>query len=237
MNTIKKDVNSRKIAVITSSVGSNNLINPTRWLDKVEYHAFVDKKDINISDSWNRHEYIQFSSDIVYKNRRNAKIYKILPHAFLPNFDYYIWVDATHNLQKDPDEIIDEYLTNSDVAVFKHSQRDCVYDEGNEIIKIKYDHSNLIKDQLAFYRDMCYPKNNGLYELPARVQRNTELTQRMGWMWWEQICMFSSRDQISFPFVCHQLGIKPSILPGKANTIRGNTIMPQIVYSNHSRTA
>ena len=103
--------------------------------------------------------------------------------------------------------------------------------------QVSFDHSNLVDDQLDFYRDMDYPKNNGLYELPARVQRNTELTQRMGWMWWEQICMFSSRDQISFPFVCHQLGIKPSILPGQANTIRGNTIMPQIVYSNHSRTA
>ena len=82
---------------------------------------------------------------------------------------------------------------------------------------------------------MCYPKNNGLYELPVRVQRNTKLTQQMGWMWWEQICMFSSRDQISFPFVCHQLGIKPTILPGVANTIQGNEIMPQLILSNHSR--
>jgi hypothetical protein len=67
------------------------------------------------------------------------------------------------------------------------------------------------------------------------VQRNTHLTQRMGWKWWEQICMFSSRDQISFPFVCHQLGIKPSILPGKANGIKQNSIMPQIVASGHNR--
>ena len=89
--------------------------------------------------------------------------------------------------------------------------------------------------ELAFYKDVCYPEHNGLYELPVRVQRNTKLTQQLGWMWWEQICMFSSRDQISFPFVCHQLGIKPTILPGIANTIRGNKLMPQLIVSNHSR--
>jgi len=55
-------------------------------------------------------------------------------------------------------------------------------------------------------------------------------------MWWEQICMFSSRDQISFPFVCHQLDIKPSILPGRANGVGANSIMPQVVASGHNRT-
>ena len=133
-------------------------------------------------------------------------------------------------------EVIDKYLTDSDIAVFKHPQRDCIYIEGEFVKQIKFDHPNLLEDQLEFYKDMCYPKNNGLYELPVRVQRNTKLTQQMGWMWWEQICMFSSRDQISFPFVCHQLGIKPTILPGVANTIQGNEIMPQLTISNHSRT-
>ena len=133
--------------------------------------------------------------------------------------------------------MIDKYLNDTDVAVFKHPERDCIYPEGKVVMDIKFDHPNLVEDQLAFYKDMCYPEHNGLYELPVRLQRNTLLTQRMGWMWWEQICMFSSRDQISFPFVCHQLGIKPSILPGRAISIKGISIMPQLVYSNHNRTA
>ncbi len=32
----------------------------------------------------------------------------------------------------------------------------------------KFDYPNLIDDQLAFYKDMCYPEGNGLYELPVR---------------------------------------------------------------------
>jgi len=223
-----------KIAVVTSSIGTNRLLDPIPF-EGVDYHAFVDDNAAN--NKWITHPIIEFSNDPIYTNRRNAKIYKILPFVFLPNYDYYFWVDSTHILETDPYEVINKYLNDTDVAVFKHLGQKCVYDEGKEVIRINFDHPNLVEDQLAFYQDMCYPKNNGLYELPVRVQRNTSLTQRMGWMWWEQICMFSSRDQISFPFVCNQLGIKPSILPGQANTIRGNTIMPQIVYSNHNRKA
>jgi len=222
-----------KIAVVTTSIGTNELIKPVPF-EGVDYHAFVDKSPAN---GWNVHPVLPFSSDPTYKNRRNAKVYKILPFAFLPDYDYYFWVDSTHILETDPYELIDKYLSNSDVAVFKHPERDCIYPEGKIVIDINFDHANLVEDQLDFYRHMCYPEHNGLYELPVRVQRNTPLTQRMGWMWWEQICMFSSRDQISFPFVCEQLGIRPNILPGRANTIRGNDIMPQIVYSNHSRTS
>lgn len=221
-----------KIAVVTSSIGSNKLLDPIPF-EGVDYHAFVDDNTAN--DKWTIHPVIDFSSDPIYKNRRNAKVYKILPFTFLPEYDYYFWVDSTHILEKNPFEVIDKYLIDSDVAVFKHPERNCIYSEGKIVVDIKYDHPNLVEDQLDFYRDIGYPENNGLYELPVRVQRNTELTRRMGWMWWEQICMFSSRDQISFPFVCNQLGIKPSILPGRANTIRGNDIMPQIVYSNHKR--
>jgi len=223
-----------KIAVVTSSIGTNRLLDPIPF-EGVDYHAFVDDNATN--NKWITHPIIEFSNDPTYTNRRNAKVYKILPFAFLPDYDYFFWVDSTHRLETNPYEVIDKYLKDTDIAVFKHPERGCIYPEGKIVMDIKFDHPNLIEDQLAFYRDLCYPENNGLYELPVRVQRNTLTTQRMGWMWWEQICMFSSRDQISFPFVCSQLGIKPSILPGRANTIRGNDIMPQLVYSNHNRKA
>ena len=223
------------IAVVTSSIGTNNLITPEKWLDKVDYHAFVEPHQLSVDDMWHRHEYVSFSLDPKYKNRRDAKIYKICPHLFLPGYDYYIWMDATHTLEADPEELIEKYLKGSEIAVFQHPERDCVYEEANLVKQIGFDHANLIEDQLDFYREMEYPEHNGLYELPVRIQKNNGRTKQLGLMWWEQICMFSSRDQISFPFVCEQLNIKPNIIPGRANTIRGNKYIPQVVSSHHSR--
>jgi len=229
-----------KIAVLTSSIGSTKLLEPIPF-NGVDYHAFVDCTNDNTT--WIKHPVIRFSVDSKFKNRRDAKVYKILPFAFLPDYDYYFWIDSTHILEANPYEVIEKYLKDSDIAVFKHPERDCVYAEGNKVKQLKYDYPYLLEDQLSFYKDVCYPEHNGLYELTARVQRNTKLTQQLGWMWWEQICMFSSRDQISFPFVCHQLGIKPTIIPGFANTngrtpspsVRGNELMPQLVLSHHNR--
>ena len=53
----------KNIAVVTSTIGTNDLISPTKWLDKVDYHAFVEPHKLSIGDMWNRHEYISFSLD------------------------------------------------------------------------------------------------------------------------------------------------------------------------------
>lgn len=222
-----------KIAIVTASVGANPLNTPPVW-EGVDYHAFVDKRLLGNS-IWQTHEYIQFSSDPIYSNRRNAKIYKVLPHLILPDYDYYFWIDSTHIVEENPRIIIDEYLNKSDIAVFKHPYRNCVYEEAKVILDLKYDYPSLVESQMEFYQDMNYPKNNGLYELSSRVQRNTPEIQRMSLMWWEQLCMYSSRDQLSFPYCLQQVGIVPTILPGRSSIHRGNKLMPEIVLSNHNR--
>ena len=75
-----------KIAVITSSVGTNRLLDPVPF-EGVDYHAFVDDNAAN--NKWITHPIVEFSNDPTYKNRRNAKVYKILPFAFLPGYDYF----------------------------------------------------------------------------------------------------------------------------------------------------
>ena len=155
-----------KIAVLTSSIGSTKLLEPKSF-DGVDYHAFVDYEDDNTS--WIKHPIIPFSSDVRYKNRRDAKVYKVLPFAFLPDYDYYFWIDSTHTLQANPQDVIDKYLTNSDIAVFKHPQRDCIYIEGEFVKQIKFDHPNLLEDQLEFYKDMCYPVSYTHLTLPTKA--------------------------------------------------------------------
>lgn len=224
-----------KIAVVTASIGMNKLL-PQIEYPNVDYHAFVDKQ---IEDTtlgcWTQHFAIKFSSDRIYENRRNAKIYKIIPFVFLPDYDYFFWIDSNHVLNQNPHELLDTYLKDADVAVFKHAKRKCVYIEGKAIKTGQYDYDHLVDDQLAFYKKMRYPENNGLYALSAWFQRNCETTQKMGWAWWEQICRFSSRDQLSFPFVCHQHKIKLSLFPGEAYKIKGNDIAFPLFYSSHDK--
>lgn len=225
-----------KIVILTSLYGNRDIFSdPSVVHPNIDYYAFVDRK--YSCKIWNQILALDFSSDnkYKYKNRRNAKIYKVIPHLFLPDYDYYFWVDSTHDVVENPLNIIDTYLKENDLAVFKHTERDCVYKEADVIKRINYDHHHNVDRQINFYKSELYPENNGLWELPAFVRKNTDNIKRMNLKWWEQICMYSSRDQLSLPYCLYKLGISFSIMDGFANGINpttrrigNNKLIPQV---------
>ena len=107
-------------------------------------------------------------------------------------------------------------MKGKDIAILNHSKRRCAYDEVEIIKRLGWDHSELIENQLKFYNLNNFPTNFGLYELTAYIKRNNDITKTMGLMWWELICRFCSRDQISFPYVIWKLEkhLNISVLPG-----------------------
>lgn len=218
----------KKIAVITSIFGNGSkLHDPKTVFENTDYFAFVDRE--HNTKTWKQIQSPSFSLDKKYKGRRDAKIYKIMPHLFLPDYDIYIWTDPTHELIINPHTICDEYLKDNDIALFYHTTRKCAYKEAAEIIKLNYDHIELIEKQIEFYQASGFPEKNGLFELPVSIRKNSPAMNAMNLRWWEQICKFSSRDQISLPFVLWSMNIKPSILPGLANGGLGaNEILPQV---------
>ena len=219
-----------KIAILTALCGNREaLVNPPIIHDGVDYHAFVDN-EWPLATIWKQHKIIDFSKDEKYKSRRNAKPYKIMPNLFLPGYDYYFWVDVSHTVHANPFNVCETYLKDSDIALFRHTQRNCLYDEAAVLKEIGYDYSELIDSQISYYKNKNYPNNNGLYELPVSIRKNTDRISQVNMRWWELICKYSSRDQISLPYVLWEFGITPTILPGFANGNGGywaNDIMPQ----------
>lgn len=223
-----------KIAILTALCGNKEkLVNPSVVHSGVDYIAFVDKEWPNAT-VWNKKNLVSFSSDPRFSHRRNAKPYKIMPHLFAPGYDFYFWVDVSHDVVADPFDICNKYLINSDVAVFKHTDRNCVYKESEILKHLNYDHLDLIDRQIEYYKSLKYPENNGLYELPVSVRKNSEKTQILNMKWWEHICKYTSRDQLSFPVCLWETGITPNILPGYANgfnsngSIGNNSLIPQV---------
>ena len=235
---IHRPIPEGKIAVVTAAIGTALPVEVSNPFDTVDYHAFIDfdsEHELPAKTMWSLHTAGYWSIDSLYRDRRHAKIYKILPQFFLPGYDYYIWIDSTHMVAMDPHEIVQTYLKDSDIALFKHPERDCVYEEGKLIQEIRFDYPELVQSQLDYYESEEYPKNNGLYELPCRVQRNTGQIRDTMLTWWELICKYSSRDQLSLPYAMHMHNVTPTIMPGSANGLMRNIILPQVVNSNHSR--
>lgn len=213
-----------KIAILTAISGSRDRLSvPTVIHENADYFAFVDEPTEEQIGPWKQLKIYPFTNDERFLNRRKAKPYKIMPELFVPGYDFYFWADATHDVVVNPQDIADQYLKDSSIAVFKHKHRNCGYQEAAEIIRLEYDHLNNVTNQIKEYQKLNFPFEFGLFELPVIVRRNCFETTTFNLMWWEQICKFSSRDQISFPFCVWKTGIKFSIMPGYANGINPST--------------
>ncbi len=207
----------KKFLVVTSITNSKDkLIDPPQKYDNCDYYAFVDKKEtVKI---WEQFDIFNFSSIDNFKHRRNAKPYILLSTIMFPNYEYIIWMDGNHQLKVDPENILNEY-GDSSLYVFKHPDRNCVYDELDSCIKWRMDSQKILTEQLNYYKEIRFPQKFGLFEMPTFIVKNTHKVKELQLTWFEQINRFSSRDQISFPFSVwkHKMIDEINILKGYAN--------------------
>lgn len=195
-----------RIAVVTAMVGGKDrLLDPAFVAPGVDYLAFTDAPVD--SGVWRRREIPRWSDDPRFAARRDAKLPKILASLVLPEYDFSIWQDANILLRADPREIVARSLGDGDacLAAFRHASRDCVYEEAKIVLGVRLDHADRVRAQMRHYRTCGFPPNGGLVSCRFLVRRHRPETVAMDLAWWEQICRFSSRDQLSLPYVLHRL--------------------------------
>ena len=154
-----------KIAVLTSLFGSDNDLRSLNMWERqydVNYYAFLDREHKDTL-GWNQVISPEFTSYSEWAHRRNAKIYKILPNLFLPYYDVHVWVDSCQTVIKDPHIICEEVLKDNDIAVFKHSDRRCVYDEAQIASGLKVDSAETINKQVEYLESKNFPKIFKIY--------------------------------------------------------------------------
>jgi hypothetical protein len=232
----------KDIAIVTSLCGNReSLVNPPIMHPNADYYAFVDRPWPNAME-WKQLPLEKRHIGDKYSDRRNAKYYKIMPHKVLPNYKFWIWVDVSHSVIENPHVIINDYLKECDIGVFKHNQRGCLYEEAKILQELNYDHPHLVNNQVKKYTSDGFPNNYGLYELPVSIRRNTSAIREFNELWWEEIQNYSSRDQLSFPWCVWKKKISLKILPGFANGFNSdgslgcNKLMPQVRHHTSSGT-
>ena len=205
-----------RIAVITAIGGGKDQLQPPKIrFSGVDYIAFTDDPGLRV-DTWELRPLPLWSTDPVYARRRHARIVKILQTMLVPGYDFYIWHDGTHEVMMDPAEIVRLFLPteNDHFASYRHRERQCVYQEAKAIIKVKLDDADNVRRQIRAYRTAGFPRGFGLWETPFLIRRNSDVTRRLELAWWDHLARYSSRDQLSLPFVQWSLGLHISEISG-----------------------
>lgn len=169
----------------------------TLWTDEADYVKYLDR-------GWHQvHKVAKFSKDKRFADRRNARLLKILSCQHYPDSEYTVWMDGSHSPVIPPAKIIEKYLKGTDklFAMFKHPVRDCIFQEAQTLKGLGLDHPELIDQQMKAYRADGMPAHFGLPATTVIIRKTTHQTREIELMWWEHICKYSSRDQLSLPYV------------------------------------
>jgi hypothetical protein len=112
------------------------------------------------------------------------------------------------------EHLIDLYLADSDLAVFQHRLRTCVYQEAGVCLQRNLDDRERIWQQICRYTREGYPANAGLAECSVILRRHTAAVRAFNEEWWSEISRGSRRDQLSFDYTARKLGLRYGLFPG-----------------------
>jgi hypothetical protein len=147
-----------------------------------------------------------------------AKHPKINPHLYFKDYEYSIWVDGNITPRIDPRQIIERDLQNAPMALHRHPNRQCVFDE-YEIsttlsdIRPEYDAHTLLR-QINHYSLKGLTKNTGLWECGVLIRQHHD-KRVVDFMekWWDNICAYTVQDQIPFGYLMWQSPIPVNTIP------------------------
>jgi hypothetical protein len=129
--------------IYTAITGHKTTLKENQNKENAKLVAFTKLK----SHTWEVREPLNIFID----PNRNAKIHKVLAHQFL-DCEYSLWIDGSITLLVPLQNLINEYLKDSDIALFKHYKRDCIYDEAEVCKKMKLDYPEIIDKQMEKYK-------------------------------------------------------------------------------------
>jgi len=202
-------IEKNKIVVYTAIYGGFIKLKDAIASNGCDFVCFTDDPNLT-SDTWE----IRYVKGIYPHPRRCARMYKILPHKYFSEYECSLWVDGSH-IPVDAKNFIITHLSNSDITLFKHYRRNCIYQELKACISLNLDNKDVMSAQIEKYKNDGYPVNNGLIAsgVIARKHNEPNIIKAME-DWWEEIKNNSVRDQLSFNYIMHKHNLPYNAING-----------------------
>lgn len=191
-----------RAVIYTVLVGDYDLLlTPIKYNSDIAYICFTDNPDLK-SDVWEIREHPKI---LIEDKKRQSRYLKLCPHKVLQDYDMSMYVDANMILQDAPD--IPAILGNSNIAIKKHNDRDNIYRESLACVWL--DEVNINIQMEEYKKQGVDIESTGLYDCGV-IFRNHNDPQicKLGEEWWDHLCKYSRRDQLSFPVVFANYPIK-----------------------------
>ncbi|XP_048336155.2 probable hexosyltransferase MUCI70 isoform X1 [Ziziphus jujuba] len=146
--------------------------------------------------------------------RRNGKVPKIITHRLFPKAQYSIWIDGKMELIVDPLLMLERYLWRGKYtfAIAQHKHHHSIYEEADANKRRKRYARPLLDLHMKIYRyegmDSWSPQKKTISDVPEGaiiVREHTEMSNLFSCLWFNEVNLFTPRDQLSFGYVVYRL--------------------------------
>ncbi len=188
----------RETVVVYTAIfgGYDSLKEPQDQIPGVKYICFTDNPNLK-SKVWNI-QYRRPTGDPLMQ----AKSFKILAHEAL-DCDISLWIDGRVEVHK-LNGAINQLKT--DLALHRHEQRNCIYEEASHCMRVKRGDPRQIEDAITRYKSEGHPPQYGLWNGGIILRRHTPDITTFNREWWREVSVGTTRDQIVLPVVLRRLG-------------------------------
>ena len=216
----------KKIAIYTCIVGNyDDFKEPLYTNTNCDYYLITDNKNIKT----NKMTRIIISDEIKNKFDNNGTLinryYKLNPSETFNEYDYSIYIDGSIEIISDLVPLINNINQEIGIAIHKHRDRECIFDEYKACKIMKKGNIKQLKKQLDKYSNDGFPKKYGMAEcgiIVTNLKNNIALDIEKSW--WEEFKNSESlRDQISLPYVLWKKNYKISDITTLGNNIYTNS--------------
>lgn len=178
-----------KVVVVTAITASRDCLKERQATAGADFVAFSDRP--LESSTWQ----VRPACDLFHDPVRNAKIHKALPHLYLPNYDYSLWIDGSIELEEPAPALVERYLADRDVVFGRHPFHRSFADEVTSVLREFRDDPDAVREQVASYGERDDDLDFPLATVVLR--RHTPEVARFNVGWWSEICRWTRRDQLS----------------------------------------
>jgi len=173
-----------------------DIIPYTHDKDGIDYICFTNSPYLK-SDFWDVRQ-----MNIWRNGRWTARKCKTSPEELLPEYDAWLWMDNEIYFTYDPHSLFETHLGDFDLAVHRHCDRNCLYEEVQATTHRNppRDNVEMILNQGSEYKREDYPENIGLYENGILYRKNNEAIRKFNKLWFEETAKWNTEDQISMMY-------------------------------------
>ena len=175
-----------------------DIIDYTHNKDGIDYIAFTNSDHLK-SDFWDVRK-----MDTWRNGRWTARKCKTSPQELLPDYDAWLWMDNEIYFTYDAKSLFEHYLNDYDLAVHKHCDRNCLYQEtfegGLKRVPMRDTPESLV-DQVKRYEKEGYPPNIGMYENGILFRRNNDKIVKMNELWFKEVADWNTEDMQPMMYV------------------------------------